>query len=136
MTHHPAHMSSYLQPKKSQVQLVNCMPGQALDKGLRQGYRTAHLPMGCPSPIRPKYMAGPIRSRLNAKFIPHMGKRVPCKVYRSQIQKTKILGMIEVYYMKTRVEKPFNGFTLGIVMTAFTYFVLRSLGFTICVGAS
>ncbi len=28
--------------------------------------------------MRPKYMAGPISSLLNAKFIPHMGNRVPC----------------------------------------------------------
>lgn len=27
--------------------------------------------------MRPKYIAGPINSRLNPRFIPHMGKRVP-----------------------------------------------------------
>ena len=28
-------------------------------------------------PMSPKYIAGPMSSRLNARFIPHMGKRVP-----------------------------------------------------------
>jgi hypothetical protein len=27
--------------------------------------------------MSPKYIAGPINSRLNARFIPHMGNRVP-----------------------------------------------------------
>lgn len=36
--------------------------------------------MGCPSPMRPKYIAGPIRSLLKAKFIPHIGNKVPCRM--------------------------------------------------------
>jgi hypothetical protein len=27
--------------------------------------------------MRPKYIAGPINSRLKARFMPHIGKRVP-----------------------------------------------------------
>lgn len=44
---------------------------------------SSYRPIGWPSPIRPKYMAGPISSRSNARFIPHMGKRVPLGMVRT-----------------------------------------------------
>lgn len=38
---------------------------------------SSYLPIGWPSPISPKYIAGPMRSLLNPRFIPHIGNRVP-----------------------------------------------------------
>lgn len=37
---------------------------------------SSYRPIGCPSPIKPKYIAGPIRFLSKAKFIPHIGKSV------------------------------------------------------------
>jgi hypothetical protein len=33
--------------------------------------------------MRPKYIAGPMTSRSNARFIPHMGNRVPFGIVRT-----------------------------------------------------
>lgn len=33
--------------------------------------------------MRPKYIAAPISSRSNAKFIPHMGNKVPFGIVRT-----------------------------------------------------
>lgn len=33
--------------------------------------------------MRPKYIAGPISSRSNVKFIPHMGNKVPFGIVRT-----------------------------------------------------
>jgi hypothetical protein len=33
--------------------------------------------MGWPSPMRPKYIAGLMRSLSKARFMPHMGNKVP-----------------------------------------------------------
>ena len=41
-------------------------------------HMSSYRPMGWPSPIKPKYSAGPMSLRLNARFMPHMGKSVPC----------------------------------------------------------
>lgn len=40
-------------------------------------WRSTYRPHGWPSPMRPKYMAGPMASRSNARFMPHMGNSVP-----------------------------------------------------------
>ena len=65
-------------------------------------HMSSYLPRGCPCPIRPKYMAGPMTSRLKVRFIPHIGNREP----------------------------------FGTVITALTYLVFLSAGFTSWVGAS
>jgi hypothetical protein len=39
--------------------------------------------MGWPSPMRPKYIAGPINSLSKARFIPHIGNRVPFGIVKT-----------------------------------------------------
>ncbi len=39
-------------------------------------HMSSYRPSGCPSPISPNHMAGPMRSRLNARFMPHIGYSV------------------------------------------------------------
>lgn len=39
-------------------------------------HMSSYRPIGCPSPISPKYMAGPMSSLSNARFIPHIGNSV------------------------------------------------------------
>ena len=39
-------------------------------------HMSSYRPIGCPSPIKPKYIAGPMRFLSKAKFIPHIGKSV------------------------------------------------------------
>ncbi len=48
-------------------------------------HMSSYRPIGCPSPIRPKYMAGPISVRSNARFIPHIGNSVPCEHRRDNL---------------------------------------------------
>lgn len=38
---------------------------------------SSYRPIGWPSPMSPKYMAGPISSLSNPRFIPHIGNSVP-----------------------------------------------------------
>lgn len=63
---------------------------------------SSYLPIGWPSPMSPKYIAGPISSRSNARFIPHMGNKVPLgivktastylnKIYKEHLNNASIL---------------------------------------------
>ena len=46
-------------------------------------HMSSYLPIGWPSPMSPKYMAAPMSSLSNARFIPHIGKRVPLGIVRT-----------------------------------------------------
>ncbi|GER45501.1 UDP-glucosyl transferase 71C2, partial [Striga asiatica] len=44
---------------------------------------SSYRPMGWPSPMSPKYMAAPMSSRSKARFIPHIGNKVPLGIVRT-----------------------------------------------------
>ena len=113
--------------------------------------------------MRPKYIAGPINSLLKARFMPHMGKRDPC---RAQVLREELLNkaaeagmccvLLARHHNALNIMKSIQKLcrmeplaalkescrwvkcklTLGMVKTASTYRSFLSLGLTIWVGAS
>ena len=82
--------------------------------------------------MRPKYIAGPINSRLKARFMPHMGKRVPFGTV-----------IIASTYLNTSMKERANynsqnerGIKQDMFEEKQLYLVFLSRGLTSCVGAS
>ena len=86
--------------------------------------------------MRPKYIAGPMRSRSNAKFIPHMGNKVPFGMVRTA--STYLVHNDKSHNQNCIGQKLYRRFKIRVLVCyiAHIYLVFLSRGFTSCVGAS